>query len=320
MESWQVPAATERLAADLHETDATPGSTGKGRIGRYLAAPWATYIDKGAMAPADETVLRERADRFHRDAAGAGHRLELHTVCQHIYWQKLLPFWREIGLTDLHLSHLEPDVHLADIRVHSWHLAAANVINQERREGLVFARPPRAKRYLASFIGAHMPHYRADTRLRLADEVTRDGFHDVLYELKGEWHYDPVVHRQQVAGETLGAAELAAEHAATVHYNEVLSDSVFALCPEGAGPNTIRLWEALAVGAVPVVVVEKWVWPTIPGDDLAWHDAVVAVRRDEIPGLFDRLRWMRRFEADRVLVLQTNAMEIYRRFQAKRCF
>lgn len=320
MENWQVPAATERLAADLHEMEVPLGTGERNRIGRYLAAPWAAYIDKEVMAPADEAVLRARTEEFRRNAANAGQRLEIHTVCQHIYWQKLLPFWREIGLTDLHLSHLEPDVHLADIRVHSWHLAAANVINQDRREGLVFAKPPRTKRYLASFIGAHMPHYRADTRLRLAEEVTRDGFHDVLYELKGAWHYDPVVYRQQVAGETLGAAELAAEHTATVHYNEALSDSVFALCPEGAGPNTIRLWEALAIGAVPVVVVEKWVWPTIPGGDLSWRDAVVAVRRDEISGLFDRLRWMRRFEADRVLLLQTNAMETYRRFQTKRCF
>lgn len=252
---------------------------------------------------------------------GDGQRpTELHTVCQHIYWQRLLPFWREIGITDLHLSHLEPDVHLEDIRVHSWHLAAANVVNADRREGLIFGKDPAAKRWLASFIGAHMPHYRSDVRLRLRDEAVRDGFHDILYELKDDWHFNPIVYQEQVEGRPLDAAQRAAEHRATVRYNEVLSDSVFALCPEGAGPNTIRLWEALAVGSVPVVVVEDWVWPTIPGDDIAWSDAVVHVKRDGIAGLFDRLRWMRRFEPQRVADMQKAAMEVYRRFETKRCF
>ena len=281
----------------------------------------ATCIDKGCIAQADELLIRAEADRFLKKLGeDEGLDLEVHTVCQHIYWQKLLPFWREIGITDLHLSHLEPDVQLSDIRVHSWHLAAANVVNEDRRSGLVFGKAPENKKYLASFIGAHMPHYRSDVRLRLRDEVARDGFHDVLYELKDDWHFNPIVYQQQVEADVLNNAQIAAERVATIRYNESLSDSVFALCPEGAGPNTIRLWEALAVGAVPVVIVEHWVWPTIPGDDLSWNDAVIHVKRDETRGLFDRLRWMRRFDSAHVGNMQAAAMEVYRRFETKRCF
>lgn len=288
----------------------------------YIGLPWANYLDNSISVR--ELLERWRSERGNLIEEGkfppSDSIIRLHTVCQHIYWQKLLPFWREIGITDLHLSHLEPDVHLGDIRVHSWHLAAANVVNEDRREGLVFGKDPAAKRWLASFIGAHMPHYRSDVRLRLRDEAARDGFHDVLYELKGDWHFNPLVYQEQVEGRPLDAAQRAAEHRATVRYNEVLSDSVFALCPEGAGPNTIRLWEALAVGAVPVVVVEDWVWPTIPGGDIAWSDAVLHVGRGEVAGLFDRLRWMRRFEPLRVAAMQKAAMEVYRRFETKRCF
>ena len=165
-----------------------------------------------------------------------------------------------------------------------------------------------------------MPHYRSDVRVRLRDETLRDGFHDIFYELKGDWHFNPLVYQEQVEGRPLDAVQREDEHQATVRYNQILSDSVFALCPEGAGPNTIRLWEALAVGSVPVVVVEDWVWPTIPGDDIRWDDAVIHVRRDEIGGLFDRLRWIRRFEPHRVVSMQKAAMEVYRRFETKRCF
>ena len=329
---WQYPAITEGAAFNLHvQQGARVATVPEMGSQHYLGAPWATYIDKGSVPASDKAKLRARVEKFRKvPYVGDGRGLNevwlnrgwprIHTVCQHIYWQRLLSLWREIGITDLHLSHLEPDVQLSDISLHSWHLAAANVINEERRSGLVFGKPANNKKYLASFIGAHMPHYRSNVRQRLHEEVTRDGFHDVLYELKDEWHFNPLVYQRQVRGKPLDAAQIEADRAATLRYNAVLSDSVFALCPEGAGPNTIRLWEALAVGAIPVVIVEHWVWPTIPGKDLSWNDAVIHVKRDEIACLFDRLRWMRRFESIRVHQMQAAAMEVYRRFETKRCF
>ena len=59
------------------------------------------------------------------------------------------------------------------VRVHSWQLVAANVVNADRREGLEPGRPLQARSRLASFVGAHMPHYRSQVRLRLREEVGR---------------------------------------------------------------------------------------------------------------------------------------------------
>ncbi len=172
----------------------------------------------------------------------------------------------------------------------------------------------------APFVGAHMPHYRSQARLRLREEAARDDRSDVVVELKDNWHYDAIAHREQVAGERLGEAECAAERAATRRYNELLSDSVFSLCPEGAGPNTLRLWESLAVGAIPVVVAEDWVWPSIPGAGLRWEDAVIKVRRDEVDGLFARLRRMRAEEPQRLPAMQAAGRAVYERFEGVGCF
>ena len=223
------------------------------------------------------------------------------------------------------------------VRVHSWPLAAANVVNADRREGLEPGRPLQARSRLASFVGAHMPHYRSQVRLRLREEAGRapalapggvhapapGGVHgaaDVVFELTDNWHYDAIVHREQVAGERLDEAECSAERAATRRYNELLSDSVFSLCPEGAGPNTLRLWESLAVGAIPVVVVEDWVWPSIPGAGLRWEDAVIILRRDEVAGLFGRLRRMRSEEPERLAAMQAAGRAVYERFEGVGCF
>ena len=120
--------------------------------------------------------------------------------------------------------------------------------------------------------------------------------------------------------ERLGEAGCAAERAATRRYNELLSDSVFSLCPEGAGPNTLRLWESLAVGAIPVVIVEDWVWPSIPGAGLRWEDAVIILRRDEVAGLFARLRRMRVEESGRLATMQAAGRAVYERFEKLVCF
>lgn len=323
--SWQYPAITEKAALDVHFDRSERGiSEVYSRPRGYFGAPWATFIDAGGISEAQRSKIKRRISEYIARIANAWGAeetaIEIHTVCQHIYWPKLLQFWREIGVTDLHVSHLEPDAILSDMRLYSWHLAAANVVNADRREGLVLNKPPATKRYLASFVGAHMHHYRSDVRLRVRDEILRDGFPDVVCELTGNWHFNRVVYQQQIDGKPLSVRSAAAERVATKHYNQVLSDSVFALCPEGAGPNTIRLWEALAIGSIPVVIVEDWVWPTIPGEDLKWEDAVIHVRRNELDGLFDSLRGLRRFEAARVASMQRVGMEVYKRFQTKRCF
>lgn len=62
---------------------------------------------------------------------------------------------------------------------------------------------------------------------------------------------------------------------------EVTSRSVFALCPRGYGPTSYRLYEALALGAVPVYVWAELEW--LPWqDELDWDDLAVRVHIDDV--------------------------------------
>jgi hypothetical protein len=40
----------------------------------------------------------------------------------------------------------------------------------------------------------------------------------------------------------------------TINYINIMRNSVFSLCPSGSGPNSIRLWEALAFKCQPLVL------------------------------------------------------------------
>ena len=54
-------------------------------------------------------------------------------------------------------------------------------------------------------------------------------------------------------------------------YLSVLGRSRFVLCPRGRGTSTIRLFETLAAGRVPVVISDEWVAPDGP----KWEEFVV---------------------------------------------
>ncbi len=53
---------------------------------------------------------------------------------------------------------------------------------------------------------------------------------------------------------------------------------MFAVCPSGSGPNSIRLWEALGYGAIPVILADH-LWP--PGDAELWQQAALFVPETE---------------------------------------
>lgn len=64
-------------------------------------------------------------------------------------------------------------------------------------------------------------------------------------------------------------------------FNDLMLRSKFVLCPRGHGSSSIRLFETLACGRVPVIISDEWVAP--PGAD--WESCSFRVRESEIDRL-----------------------------------
>jgi hypothetical protein len=292
---WQYPAATERQAFENHLGIARGANIDAATrvVHTYLGLPWATYIDKKQLPDEVLKLNGLRLAGLHALAQALGFELRVHTVCQQIYWRRLIDTFQQLGVTDLHLSHATTDIDPTRegwaLRIHSWPLFAPNIEVPERRVGLTIGKPVEQKRYLASFIGAHMPHYRSDVRVRLFEAAKASGRDDILVDLGDEWHFNKVVYQEQVQHQPLAEAETVKVESANRRYNEVLSDSVFSLCPEGAGPNTLRLWESLAVGAIPVVMATRWSPPRTDGVDSVLKDCALFVEELPDAALFARL-------------------------------
>jgi hypothetical protein len=72
-------------------------------------------------------------------------------------------------------------------------------------------------------------------------------------------------------------------------FSDVLINSKFILCPRGIAPATIRVFEAMRAGRVPVIISDEWQENTIDGD---WKEFSVRVSEkdiESIPNLLERL-------------------------------
>lgn len=301
---WQYPCFTEKQAHDNH-TNFPSGCNIDERertIHTYLGLPWATYID--LRAPVDDLLARVGRDveRHRIYAASEGYSLRVHSVCQHYAWHRLGDAFVKAGITDLHLSHCTDKIIASEangLRFHSWPLFAPNIENPFRARGIEIGAPISKRQYLASFIGSHMPHYRSESRLALQKEAIADGGEDLVVEITRQWHFNRDVYDEQVKGKALEQTFVMQQLEGAARYNRLLSNSLFSLCPDGAGPNTLRLWESLAVGSIPVIIAEGWVPPTLRSVGL--EDACIFIPEAEVPGIFDRLRAMSKTEiAERV--------------------
>jgi hypothetical protein len=257
---WQYPCRTEQQALDNHLSIREPSIDQATRtINVYVPLPWATYIDNKEFPKPILTIITNRLDFLAHLAKSLGYILKAHTVCQHIRWRNIREIAVQIGISDLHISHCTAQARAemaatnSSLHLHPWTLYAVNYCDPTRNQGLVAGKPMRERKYLASFIGAHMPHYLSDIRLRLHEELSALNADDIVTDLGDLWHFNQVVYEHQVARKNTSQVMPVNLEEKTYRYNQVLSDSRFSLCPEGAGPNTLRLWESIAVGAVPVL-------------------------------------------------------------------
>jgi hypothetical protein len=64
-------------------------------------------------------------------------------------------------------------------------------------------------------------------------------------------------------------------------YRESMLNTKFALCPKGVSPSSIRLFEAMEAGCVPVVIADQLVLPEGP----SWSDFLIKIPEAELQAL-----------------------------------
>lgn len=262
---WQFPAITEKHAYHrVRDTLIMPEGV------TYVAYPWATLIDKlqSEAKDADEHLwhFRKFCELLPADTIKI-------TVCQQIYMRDYLTLFAVAGVDHVFWSHATPDdvenaaSGAARPAIHPFPLYPVQVA--EALPSAAIEAHSGQRRLLFSFVGAQADkNYPRQTRNFILDRLNKDprGF----VAGRNKWFYEKIVYHQQVHHLSNAPPEALIDQEQAAQFRTVLKESSFSLCPAGTGPNSIRLWEAIGAGAIPVILAENW---APPGNRALWDAA-----------------------------------------------
>ena len=275
---WQYPVITEKEFYNQNKNNIN-----------YLGFPWATIIDK--------KINLNISDFF------SGRKK--YTCCQHISFRLLIPFFKQINISRLYTPHKCKGEDVIDgIKIFPCPLYAVNI--EDENKNTLFRDKDFLnieRKYLYSFKGAYQQAYMSGIRLKI---FSMKHSSDTFIENIGEWHFNPIVYsdKQNIHGEYNNSEKHTRK---TNEYNELLLQSRFSLCPSGSGPNSIRFWESLACGAIPILLSDKL---ELPPHEL-WEKAIIRIRENEIEKLLILLKNVDENE------MRKNCLQIYNDLRKK---
>lgn len=167
----------------------------------------------------------------------------------------------------------------------------------------IYANAPRSPFWRGRFRTASYALHHPDFRNRFIEEhspeAPRTGEPDLLASFLGR-NCHPVRERlfalpkhpgiwiEDTSGYNAFTHDEAGRREQQRHYYDICLRSKFILCPRGAGPNSIRLFEALKLGIPPVIVSDAWV----PCEGPRWDEFAVFIPEKDLallPGVLERL-------------------------------
>jgi glycosyltransferase involved in cell wall biosynthesis len=280
---WQYPVITEQEFYNQNKKNPN-----------YCGLPWATFIDKRIDTNSLIKVLLPYMKHKH-----------YYTCCQHIFFRKMIPLMRVLGITTLYTPHkIIGEDSINGVTIKPCPLYAVNIEDPQRNS--LFKKysddyTKHERPYLYSFVGGYQPsNYLSDIRKRI---FTMEKPPNAVIVNTGGWHFNNTVYstKQNANGEL---NEDSNTQQRTEHYNDTLLKSRYSLCPSGSGPNSIRFWESLAVGSIPVVLADTLELPSNP----LWGDAIVRIKEADLESLHTILIGIDELKEK---IMRKNCIELY---------
>jgi hypothetical protein len=157
-----------------------------------------------------------------------------------------------------------------------------------------------SRKYFASFIGQYEKYYMSDIRVKIFDIFSK--YLDCFVKKRDKWHYIDMVYGKSNTTDTKLEEE----------YKLNLADTIFSLCPSGSGPNSIRIWESMSFGCIPVILADTLDLPDIKG--LNYDDIFITWPEKDIDILYD---YLKEFDNDKITIMMKNNVDVFNKYFSK---
>ena len=267
---WQYPVITELTMYNQQQNNPT-----------YIGLPWASIIDKQIDL---NWVYRTICNHIHIHPTTKKYS----TCCQHVSYKQLIPLFVQLGITDLYISHKIKGLNvLNNIRLHALPLYAVNIEDNERNtlyktltsytsETNQSTLLHKKREYAYCFMGAYNSKwYLSAIRNKI---FTMKHPSNTFIKNTEEWHFENIVYGKQVGKWNFDTTKEQKNKIKLDIYNTILSKSRYSLCPSGTGPNSIRFWESLAFGSIPILLADTLELPEHP----LWDQAIIRLNENKV--------------------------------------
>lgn len=195
------------------------------------------------------------------------------TICQHDDCDLLLPLLKEIGVEVVFSSNASTIEKHNDILVLPFPQFPINGCD-----------PAPEKDIFYSFVGTVWTHPIRSKIMQLPL------YPDVFVLGRRQWHFFDLANNQDKFKQ---------------EYKDVLARSRYSLCPRGNGRCSIRFWESLQAGAIPVMFGRELWLPF----NIDWDACVVYIEEKDIPNLYAILKAI---PEDKEMEMRANCLEAHR--------
>tara|TARA_R110002074_G_scaffold268386_2_gene440471 strand:+ start:882 stop:1868 length:987 start_codon:yes stop_codon:yes gene_type:complete len=287
----------------------------------YIGLPWATILDKNINIQSLLLELKIEMNKLDssNNKLDSSNNKKYITFCQHISFRKIIDILKFLNINILYTSHkIKSEDKIKTIIIKPAPLYAVNIEDETRN--IFFKKMDLFKLNLEdkykilnnkkdiyySFIGGYNPSCYL-TKIRY--NILKMKHHKKSYvkSTKG-WHFENIVYQEQVRDIKINELQKKTHDNSTTIYNMVLLRSRYSLCPSGSGPNSIRLWESLAVGSIPILLADTL---ELPKHEL-WKKAILFVSEKYINNIVEILSKITKEKEEK---MRKNCLIIYNHFK-----
>lgn len=240
---WQYPNITEQWVFDTIIKNSIDN-----KYLEIVCFPWATLIDLIERNKKEADYFIESINR-----APPKKRIIRVTICQHVKMKILVEYFKKLKVDVIYWSHKKLyEDNIENIKIKT--LPLYPVVAIERSEDLKY-NEEKERKYFFGFIGAYDKQcYISDIREKIFMQKYN---YPSFIKKRNQWHYENIVYKHQVMGEIITDDERDMYNENSKEYFKVLKNTKYSLCPSGAGPNSIRLWESVMAGCIPIILSDN---------------------------------------------------------------
>lgn len=287
---WQKPVITEQYSYELLKENPINSKA-------YFQAPWATLIDCMMNLTPDFPKFRIANDFIN----SLKNDTPSFTICQTYRFEELISHFKRLKIDTVFTPHATKEKKVIDgVKILPFPLfnPLHNELNSNSSKDLLY-----------SFCGMHRSDYVSSIRR----EIFNDN-HPKNCEIieRQKWHFDSDVYGNQVGSLQKTQLDDLFSVINKHEYINLLNRSRFSLCPGGVGPSSIRFYESLKSGSIPILLSDTMLLPKIK--DLDWSSCIIKIPESDYKDLRDIIN---NITPEKEKELRENCIKAYKQVSGK---